>query len=115
MSGGRMKKPRFWVVLASAAPAVLAIAVLMKAQTAAPATNPRAFFDKYCVTCHDHDQRTSGLALDTLDYSKPGENAEVWEKVIVKGWTGSMSHPAMPGLNAATYRAVAVVVVTILD
>ena len=110
-----MKKPRFWVVLASAAPAVLAIAVLMKAQTAAPATNPRAFFDKYCVTCHDQDQRTAGLALDTLDLSKPGEHAEVLEKVIVKLRSGSMPPPGMPRPDAATYRAVATALENTLD
>ena len=110
-----MKKPRFWVVLASAAPAVLAIAVLMKAQTAAPATNPRAFFDKYCVTCHDQDQRTAGLALDTLDLSKPGEHAEVLEKVIVKLRSGSMPPPGMPRPDAATYRAVATALESTLD
>ncbi|HYK58880.1 MAG TPA: DUF1592 domain-containing protein [Bryobacteraceae bacterium] len=110
-----MKKPRFWVVLASAAPAVLGIALLTKAQTAAPATNPRAFFDKYCVTCHDQDQRTAGLALDTLDLSKPGEHAEVLEKVIVKLRSGSMPPPGMPRPDAATYRAVATALENTLD
>src|SRR5215469_7317288 len=115
MSGGRMKKPRSWVVYASAAPAVLAIAVLTRAQTAAPAANPRAFFDKYCVTCHDQEQRTAGLALDTLDLSKPGEHAEVLEKVIVKLRSGSMPPPGMPRPDAATYRAVATALENTLD
>src|SRR6516225_3210709 len=115
MSGGRMKKPRFWVVLASAAPAVLAIAVLMKAQTAALATNPRAFFDKYCVTCHDQEQRTAGLALDTLDLRKPTANAEVLERVIVKLRAGSMPPPGMPRPDAATYRVVATALEGALD
>src|SRR5215467_9993797 len=105
MSGGLMKTPRSWV-LAFAVPAVLGIAVLTRAQTTAPAVHPRAFFDKYCVTCHDQEQRTAGLALDTLDPSKPGSNADALERVIVKLRAGSMPPPGMPRPDAAAYRAV---------
>jgi mono/diheme cytochrome c family protein len=109
-----MKKPRAFVVLA-ASPAVLGIAVLMKAQTAAPAANPRAFFDKYCVTCHDQEQHTAGLALDALDLSKPAANADALERVIVKLRAGSMPPPGMPRPDAAAYRSVATALEDALD
>ncbi|HLH42312.1 MAG TPA: DUF1592 domain-containing protein [Bryobacteraceae bacterium] len=108
-----MKTPRSWVPLASAAPAVLAVAVLVKAQTASP--DPPAFFGKYCVACHDSEQRTAGLALDAIDWSKPAEHAEVLERVIVKLRSGSMPPPGMPRPGAATYRAVAAALENALD
>ncbi|HWD98372.1 MAG TPA: DUF1592 domain-containing protein [Bryobacteraceae bacterium] len=67
----------------------------------------RAFFDKYCVGCHNQKLHTAGLALDTLDATKPEANAEVWEKVIAKLRAGSMPPPGMPRADAATYRAIA--------
>jgi mono/diheme cytochrome c family protein len=78
-------------------------------QAPAPATSsaPQGVFDKYCITCHNQKLRTAGLALDTLDVTKPGLQAEVWEKVIVKLRAGSMPPPGMPRPDAATYRAAA--------
>ena len=81
---------------------------VMSAQTAANGpTEPRAFFDKYCVTCHNQKLRTAGLMLDTLDATKPAEHADVWETVITKLRAGSMPPPGIPRPNAETYRAVA--------
>ena len=34
-------------------------------------TNPRAFLDTYCITCHNQKLRTAGLTLDTLDAARP--------------------------------------------
>jgi mono/diheme cytochrome c family protein len=74
----------------------------------APApTTPRAFVDAHCVTCHNQKLRTGGLALDSLDVTKPSANAEVWERVIAKLRAGSMPPPGIPRQDAATYRAVA--------
>jgi mono/diheme cytochrome c family protein len=80
------------------------------AQAAVPSTTPAAsqvVLDKYCITCHNQRRRTAGLALDTLDVTHPGANAEVWENVIAKLRAGSMPPPGMPRPDAATYRAVA--------
>jgi mono/diheme cytochrome c family protein len=63
--------------------------------------------DKYCITCHNQRLRTAGLALDSLDVTNPGANAEVWEKVIAKLRAGSMPPPGSPRPDAATYHAVA--------
>src|SRR5262249_5290688 len=69
----------------------------------APA-NPRAFFDKYCITCHNQKLRTAGLTLDTLDIAKASANADVLERVIAKLRAGSMPPPGLPRADAATYR-----------
>ena len=77
-------------------------------ETAAPQReSPRAVFDQYCVTCHNEKLRTAGLALDKLDVTNPGANAEVWERVIGKLRSGSMPPPGRPRPDVATYRAAA--------
>jgi hypothetical protein len=83
------------------------VAVVHLGAQAPPAANPRALFDTYCVTCHNQKLRTAGLALDSLDATKPAANAEVWEKVIAKLRAGSMPPPGRPRPDAAAYRDVA--------
>jgi mono/diheme cytochrome c family protein len=100
-----LKKTRHYIWILSLIPAGAALVALSEAQTA-PAANPRAVFDKYCVTCHSQELRTSGLDLETLDLSKPGANAELLERVIVRLRAGSMPPAGMPRPDAATYRAV---------
>jgi hypothetical protein len=73
----------------------------------APVPAPRAVLDTYCVTCHNQRLRTGGLALDRLDITNPGANAEVWENVIAKLRAGSMPPAGRPRPDVATYRAVA--------
>jgi mono/diheme cytochrome c family protein len=68
---------------------------------------PKAILDTYCITCHNGKLRTGGLALDGLDVTNPGADAEVWEKVIAKLRAGSMPPPGRPRPDAATYRALA--------
>jgi mono/diheme cytochrome c family protein len=67
----------------------------------------RAVLDTYCITCHNERLRTGGLALDRLDVTNPGANAEAWENVIAKLRAGSMPPAGRPRPDAATYRAVA--------
>jgi cytochrome c5 len=84
MSGGDMKQWSralypFVFVLVLAATLVIATFTggQMNAQTSgqtaaarvAGSVTPRAFFDTYCVTCHDQEQLTAGLALDKVDLS----------------------------------------------
>lgn len=57
--------------------------------TASPSTDPptsphQALLVRYCVTCHNQRLKTAGLALDTLDVTKVGIDAAVWEKVVWK-------------------------------
>src|SRR5437867_13136068 len=64
----------------------------------APARDYRATLNQYCVTCHNQRTKTAGLALDTMDLSAIGRDAETWEKVVRKLRSGMMppqgaSHP----------------------
>lgn len=96
--------------LASIFALVLAGAIVhfsLRAQTPPKTPDPRTFFDTYCIACHNQKLRTAGLALDTVDVTKPSANAEVWERVIAKLQAGSMPPPGLPRPSASVYRAVA--------
>src|SRR5215831_3046532 len=56
----------------------------------------RAVLDKYCVTCHNQKMKTAGLSLDTADFVRPSNTADVWEKVIRK-----LRAEMMPPVGAA--------------
>src|SRR6185295_18473081 len=77
---------------------VVPVAHAVQGRGAAPQTaSPhRAVLDKYCVTCHNQRLKTGGLALDVLDLARPGEHADVWEKVVHKIRTGAMPPPGRP-------------------
>ena len=62
---------------------------------------------KYCVNCHNERVRSGGLALDSLDASRPGDQPDVWERVVEKLHAGSMPPPGRPRPDAQTYHAVA--------
>jgi mono/diheme cytochrome c family protein len=84
----------------------------------APATTvgaPQAMLDKYCLSCHNQRLRTAGLALDSLDATQPGANADAWERVVAKLRSGSMPPPGRPRPDPATYHAVAGWLETKLD
>jgi hypothetical protein len=74
-------------------------------QPAAP--EPRAVIDRYCVNCHNQRLRTAGLALDALDLTHVGEEAEVWEKVVRKIRTGAMPPLGRPRPEKAVSAGVA--------
>ena len=59
-------------------------------QAAAAATPESAFLTQYCFGCHNERAKIAGLALDTLDLSRAGADAETWEKVVKKVRTGMM-------------------------
>src|SRR5215467_2948757 len=65
----------------------------------------RTFLDQYCVTCHNEKTKTAGLMLDRLDVDHPGDNAEIWEKVVRKLRAGMMPpsgirHPQRASVDA---------------
>jgi hypothetical protein len=60
------------------------------------AAQPRAFLDKYCVTCHNQKLKTAGLTLDALDVTKVTEHAAIWEKVARKVRAGMMPPVGRP-------------------
>ena len=77
------------------------------AQAPAPAASAGALLETYCITCHNQQVRTAGLALDGLDPERPGDHPDVWERVAEKLRAGSMPPPGRPRPDAETYHAVA--------
>jgi len=39
-------------------------------------------FEAYCITCHNENRRTAGLALDSLKTTNVSESTAVWERVL---------------------------------
>jgi hypothetical protein len=66
-------------------------------------SEPRALLNRYCITCHNQKTRTAGLALDTMDVSRVGEHAEVWERVVRKLRGGLMPPAGRPRPEPDTY------------
>ena len=66
----------------------------------APAANPhKALLDRYCLTCHTQRLKERGtvpIALDGLDLSRVGADAETWEKVVLKLRAGLMPPAGAP-------------------
>jgi hypothetical protein len=81
----------------------------------ASAASYEATFKQYCFTCHNQKLKTGGLALDTLDLNKPGDNAEVWEKVIRKMRLGMMPPKGAPRPSDQTYHDVVAFLESSLD
>src|SRR4051794_40105628 len=86
--------PLFWV--ASVAAALLAAPQSPPVPAAlAPAASPttvQATVNQYCVSCHNDRLKTAGLSLQNADFTRVGEQAEVWERVVRK-MRGSMMPP----------------------
>ena len=80
-------------------------ASLLPGVPAAPAT--REVLDQYCVGCHNERLLTGGLALDSVDATRPEADPELWERVIAKLRAGSMPPPRRLRPDAATYNVVA--------
>ena len=89
-----------------------------------------AVLDQYCVTCHNDrvingseqapsmlvsQLRATGLALDTVDLARVGQDAEVWERVVHKLRTRAMPPVGRPRPDEVTYDAVAAWLETQLD
>src|SRR5215510_219926 len=82
---------------------------VLGSQSPGPATadvsTQRALIQQYCVTCHNQNVRSGGLALDRLDLSHIEKDAETWEKVVRKLRAGMMPPVNMPRPDPATYTA----------
>jgi cytochrome c553 len=44
----------------------------------------RTLVVRYCVECHNNEDKTAGLALDSVSAVDVSQNVEVWEKVVRK-------------------------------
>ncbi len=65
-------------------------------QAALPATAHRAMLDEYCVVCHNQQAKTAGLMLDKLDLNRVADDAQTWEKAILKLRGGMMPPQGNP-------------------
>jgi len=90
-----------------------------QAPVAAPATSDesRRAIERYCITCHNERAKASasGLSLEGVDASHPGESPEVWERVVRKLRTRSMPPQGMPRPDEATYKTLVTWFETELD
>jgi len=62
----------------------------------AQSPGPAALVNQYCVFCHSEKTKTAGVVLEGMDFSNPGANAQVLEKVLRKVRTGEMPPAGMP-------------------
>lgn len=90
-----------------ATPAPVRSTTPQPARAAAPADfDHRAMLDRYCVSCHNERRKATagGLALDTVDASRIGANAQVFEKVVAKLRSREMPPAGAARPDAATYK-----------
>src|SRR5882672_8503793 len=67
------------------------------ASVAGAQTQPtRALIDTYCVGCHNQKLQSGGLALDSGDPVRAGDDAAKWERVLRKVRRGEMPPPGLP-------------------
>ena len=81
--------------LTATAAATALFVPLVFAQSPAAAT-AGALVNQYCVFCHSQKLKTAGVVLEGMDFSHPGVNAAVLEKVLRKVRTGEMPPAGMP-------------------
>jgi cytochrome c5 len=84
----------------------------------APAVSPQhALLNRYCISCHNAKLKTGGLALDSVDVDRVGENVDVWEKAVRKLRARSMppAGPGRPRPDEASYEALISYLETSLD
>jgi hypothetical protein len=79
-------------IAVSALLVLIASPAIMRTTTAAQADQHRAMLNTYCVTCHNAQMKTGGLALD----GKSWDDAQVWEKALRKLRGHQMPPPGSP-------------------
>src|SRR4030095_10299448 len=88
-------------------------------KASAPAVDPRALLDKYCVGCHNSRASTtataSGVVFDTADVTPPADDPAMWEKVIRKLRAGAMPPAGLPRPDPATSTAMVAHLESVLD
>jgi mono/diheme cytochrome c family protein len=62
---------------------------------------------RYCIDCHDPDERSGDVVLSAADTADVGAHAEVWEKVVRKLRARDMPPVEQPRPDDATYERVA--------
>src|SRR5437867_2940467 len=72
-------------------------------------------FQKYCLTCHNEQLKSGGLALDAILNKDISQNPEAWEKVVRKLRARYMPPAGMPRPDERTYKTVVSALETSLD
>jgi hypothetical protein len=93
----------------------LAAIGLNAAMLQAPGGDHRAVLKQYCFTCHNQSAKTAGLALDGMDLSTIGKDADTWEKVVRKLSSGMMPPQGAPRPDDATRASLVSWLTTELD
>lgn len=65
-----------------------------------------AVVDKYCVSCHNADEKKGGMNLDAIRFDEVTAHTETWENVIERLQARQMPPPDRKRPNEATYEAV---------
>jgi mono/diheme cytochrome c family protein len=92
---------------------ILAITLAGTALAAAPGISPgpapetAAVLNQYCVSCHNEQTLTAGLAIDRLNTERVQQDPATWEKVVRKLRTGTMPPPGSPRPTVEVYDATA--------
>ena len=94
-----------------------AAASKMALAVSAPDVAVKPVLAKYCVGCHNEKRKAqyANLALDSLDLTKVGEHAEVWERVLSKLRAGTMPPGGAVRPEKATYDTVVASLESALD
>ncbi len=90
--------PSPWMALAIVAVSLLPCGPV-RAQThdsAAAAPSPHLLVTQYCVGCHNQKTLIGGIALEGVDFSNAGANADVLERVLRKVRSGEMPPAGLP-------------------
>ncbi len=70
-----------------------------------PAASGLVLLARYCVGCHSQQAKTGGIVLENVNPDKPGENAQLLEKVLRKMHTGEMPPRGLPRPEPAVAKA----------
>ncbi len=99
---------RFNIRWLSAIALVLALAMSASGRQmpSSVASDQGAVVKRYCTPCHNDKLKTANLSLENADLSKVGENADVWEKVLLKLSSNQMPPAGMPRPDAPKYKAI---------
>lgn len=82
---------------------------------AAPLDRIAPLVDRYCIDCHDTDIKKGGISLAGVDFTHPGNNSALWEKVLRK-----LEHRQMPPVgedrpDETTYEQISRSLISALD
>ena len=94
-------------VVVSVSTALISARQTQPASSSPAAPTTREVLDQYCIGCHNERLLTAGLALESVDATRPEADPELWERVIAKLRAGSMPPPRRLRPDAATYDVVA--------